>query len=137
MIQTEKKVYAIGLLKNHLSYEEIQNRLKCQYNSGMSNRDLAKLRKEIDKTILSKNLDTYQEGFMTFYESMLSLKELIKNPDIMDEINKYHDLFYETQKDLAIKNLPKELRTIKVIQSITESIDEIKNGDYTFFDPDK
>ena len=65
---------------------------------------------------------------------MLSLKSSIEDPDIFEEINEYHDLYYDTRKDLTIKNLPKDLRNPKVIKSIIESIDELKNGDYVYFD---
>ena len=65
---------------------------------------------------------------------MLSLKSSIVDPEIFEEINEFHDLYYDTRKDLTINNLPKDLRNPKVIKSIIESIDEIKNGDYVYFE---
>ena len=35
---------------------------------------------------------------------------------------------------IMIKNLPKDLRNSKVVTSISESLDELKNGDYVFFE---
>ncbi len=137
MLQLDKRTYTISLLKNHVDYDTIQNKLKDKFGSGMSNRDLGKLRKEIVENSLPKTLETYQKGFLTFYESLLSMKDSITDPAILQEINEYHDLFYETRKDIAIKTLPKELRTSKVIQSIVESLDEIKNGDFVIFDPNQ
>ena len=130
----EKKEYTVNLLKNHLSYGEIQKNLKDKYGSGMSNRDLGILRKELYEKTLPKNLETYQNAFIKFYESVLSLKSSINDPEIIEEINEYHDLYYDTRKDLIINNLPKDLRNPKVIISITESMNEIKNGDYVYFD---
>jgi len=130
----EKKEYTVKLLKNHLSYGEIQENLKDKYGSGMSNRDLGILRKELNEKTLPKNLETYQNAFIKFYESVLSLKSSINDPEIIEEINEYHDLYYDTRKDLTINNLPKDLRNAKVVKSITESIDELKNGDFVFFE---
>jgi hypothetical protein len=138
MIQSEtkhidKKEYTLTLLKNHISYEEIQKQLKKKYNSGMSNRDLSTLRKQIKEKELPKNLDTYQNAFLKFYESLLSLKEFITDDDIISEIQEYHDLYYETRKELTIKNLPKDLRNTNVINSILESLEELKQGNYIYF----
>ena len=130
----EKKEYTVKLLKNHLSYGEIQENLKDKYGSGMSNRDLGILRKKLNEKTLPKNLETYQNAFIKFYESVLSLKSSINDPEIIEEINEYHDLYYDTRKDLTINNLPKDLRNAKVVKSIIESIDELKNGDYVFFE---
>jgi len=130
----EKKEFALKLLKNHLPYGEIQEKLRERYGSGMSNRDLAILRKKIKENTLTKNLETYQNAFIKFYESVLSLKDIIEDPEMKEEISDYHDLYYETRKDLAISNLPKDLRNPKIIKSIIESIDEIKNGDFVYFE---
>ncbi|QEE16814.1 hypothetical protein DSAG12_02644 [Promethearchaeum syntrophicum] len=130
----QKKDYTIILLKNHLSYGEIQEKLKEKYGTGMSNRDLGMLRKEIKEKTLPKNLETYQNAFINFYESVLSLKSSIDDSEILDDINEYHDLYYETRKELIIKNLPKDLRNSKVVKSITESIDELKNGDFVYLE---
>ena len=130
----EKKEFTLKLLKNHVSYGEIQEKLKKKYGSGMSNRDLGTLRKDLNEKTLPKNLETYQNAFIKFYESVLSLKSSIDDPEIFEEINKYHDLYYDTRKDLTINNLPKDLRNSKVIKSIIESIDELKNGDYVYFE---
>ncbi|WP_457556495.1 hypothetical protein [Candidatus Harpocratesius sp.] len=129
----DKKKFVLILLKNHLSYCEIQKKLKDKYGSGMSNRDLSLLRKKLNGKRFSKDLKTYQKAFIKFYESLLSLKSSINDPEIIEEINEYHDLYYETRKELVINNLPKDLRNPKVIKSIIESIDEIKNGDYIYF----
>ncbi|WP_369019630.1 hypothetical protein DSAG12_04195 [Promethearchaeum syntrophicum] len=130
----EKKDFTLKLLKNHLPYGEIQEILKEKYGSGMSNRDLGIMRKELNDQIIPKNLETYQEAFIKFYESVLSLKSSIDDREILDEINEYHDFYYETRKELTIKNLPKDLRNSKVVKSISESLDELKNGDYVFFE---
>ncbi len=65
---------------------------------------------------------------------MLSLKSSIDDPEILDEINEYHNLYYETRKELTINNLPKDLRNSKVVKSIIVSIDELKNGDYVYLE---
>lgn len=69
------------------------------------------------------------------YKKYITIKKAsINDKEIIEEINEYHDLYYDTRKDLIINNLPKDLRNAKVVKSIIESIDELKNGNYVFFE---
>jgi len=128
-----KVEFTLMLLEQKNTYSIIQNKLKEKYGSGMSNRTLGILRKEVKGLIQPKSLEMYQIAFINIYESILSLKSIIKNPEILQEITEYHNLYYNTSKDLIINNLPEDLRNPKVIKSIEESLEELKNGKYKIF----
>ena len=111
-------------------FRYFKNLLRIKFD----NRDLGILRKKIRAKTHPRTLETYKNAFIKFYESVLSLKSSIDDVDILGEINEYHDLYYETRKEIAINNLPEDLRNPKVIKSIMDSIDEIKNGNYVYFE---
>ncbi|MHA1703652.1 MAG: hypothetical protein ACTSWK_15455, partial [Promethearchaeota archaeon] len=126
--KVEKKQFVYDLLNNHIPYAQIQEKLKSKYGKGMSNRDIKQIRLTMNK--IPQDLNTYKQVFVKMFESLLSMKNLIIDPEIIEELNTYHDLYYDTRKELVIANLPQDLRKKKIIESISESLDEIKEGNY-------
>ncbi len=145
MQQITKKEFAITLLKENMPVKFVQDRMKLKFGTGMSNRDLTLLRKEVHKSIIFPSIDTYKQSTVDLYESLLGLQKILVNlteinqlpedfqemySEITFDILKYHDFYHKTRKELILKELPPELQKPKIIQSILKSLDEIENGDF-------
>jgi len=142
--KVSKKEYAMALLQEKKPMKFIQDQLKSTFGTGMSNRDLTSLRKDMRATMLFPSIDNFKQGFLDIYESALGFQKILtlttKNDfppeiqqwyeDIAPTLQKYHAFYHETRKDLILKDLPSEIRTPKVIHAIMDSLDELKNGDF-------
>lgn len=143
--QLSKKDYAITLLEKNKPVKFIQDQLKITFGTGMSNRDLTSLRKLVHENMLFPSLDNYKQATLDLYESTLGLQKILINLNtisqlpkglmeiydaISSDILKYRDFYHATRAKLILKDLPPEIRTPKVIQSIMESLDDLKRGDF-------
>ena len=142
--QLAKKDFAIALLKEKKPVKFIQDQMKETFGTGMSNRDLAALRTDVRKNMILRTFDNYKQATVDLYEATLGLQKILKiltknefppevqewYNDICPIIQKYRNFYHETRKELIVKDLPPNLRNPKIIQSIMESLDEIKNGDF-------
>jgi len=112
-----KKEFALKLLLQSKTNDEINRILKTKFGSGLSNRDLKRLRASIVK--IPQDADTYINSFMECFQllGVINANGLTgeNTKELKGVITKYKKIYFELTAASMVNSLPRSLRTNKTI----------------------